>query len=67
MKNLLRSLRDLFLKPAVRIGLGLLAYVNVRLEKHSDVPSKGASRSPRDDFAVSVAQWAEVVACYAMT
>ncbi|GGX42203.1 Lrp/AsnC family transcriptional regulator [Undibacterium squillarum] len=54
------------LEPA-RIGLGLLAYVNVRLEKHSDVPSKGASRSPRDDFAVSVAQWAEVVACYAMT
>ena len=60
------------LDPAM-IGLGLLAYVNVRLEKHSDAPlSAGvqASRhgvSPRADFAVSVAQWPEVVACYAMT
>jgi Lrp/AsnC family leucine-responsive transcriptional regulator len=50
-----------------KIGLGLLAYVNVRLEKHSDNPGKGSSRSPRDDFSASVAQWPEVVACYAMT
>lgn len=50
-----------------KIGLGLLAYVNVRLEKHSDQPAKGASRSPRDDFAASIGQWPEVVACYAMT
>lgn len=49
-----------------KIGLGLLAYVNVRLEKHSDTPA-GASRSPRADFAASVANWPEVVACYAMT
>lgn len=54
------------LEPA-KIGLGLLAYVNVRLEKHSDNPGKGGSRSPREDFSVSVAQWPEVVACYAMT
>ncbi|MFZ6721506.1 Lrp/AsnC family transcriptional regulator [Undibacterium sp. Ji49W] len=54
------------LEPA-KIGLGLLAYVNVRLEKHSDAPGKGASRSPRDDFSASVGQWPEVVACYAMT
>ena len=54
------------MEPA-KIGLGLLAYVNVRLEKHSDQPGKGASRSPRDDFSASVAQWPEVVACYAMT
>ncbi len=57
------------LEPA-KIGLGLLAYVNVRLEKHTDTPGKGAStsiRSPRNDFAASVAQWPEVVACYAMT
>ncbi len=60
------------LDPA-KIGLGLLAYVNVRLEKHSDVAA-GATRahgtaptSPRADFAVSVANWPEVVACYAMT
>lgn len=49
-----------------KIGLGLLAYVNVRLEKHSDTPA-GVSRSPRADFAASVANWPEVVACYAMT
>jgi Lrp/AsnC family leucine-responsive transcriptional regulator len=49
-----------------KIGLGLLAYVNVRLEKHSDAPA-GSSRSPRADFAASVATWPEVVACYAMT
>lgn len=50
-----------------KIGLGLLAYVNVRLEKQSDTPSAGGSRSPRADFAVSVAHWPEVAACYAMT
>jgi Lrp/AsnC family transcriptional regulator, leucine-responsive regulatory protein len=50
-----------------RIGLGLLAYVNVRLEKHSDAPGAGGSRSPRADFAASVENWPEVVACYAMT
>lgn len=49
-----------------KIGLGLLAYVNVRLEKHSDTPTGGA-RSPRADFAASVGNWPEVVACYAMT
>lgn len=60
------------LDPAM-IGLGLLAYVNVRLEKHSDAPLSAAVQasrhgvSPRADFAVSVAQWPEVVACYAMT
>jgi len=50
-----------------KIGLGLLAYVNVRLEKHSDSPSQGSTRSPRKDFAAAVEQWPEVVACYAMT
>src|SRR4051812_9404102 len=54
-----------------KIGLGLLAYVNVRLEKHSDAPVKGSARSnrtsPRADFSVSVETWPEVVACYAMT
>jgi Lrp/AsnC family leucine-responsive transcriptional regulator len=48
-----------------KLGLGLLAYVNVRLEKHSDAPA--AARSPRASFAASVAHWPEVVACYAMT
>jgi Lrp/AsnC family leucine-responsive transcriptional regulator len=58
-----------------KIGLGLLAYVNVRLEKHSDASAPGNARtlaapaaaSPRADFAVAVEQWPEVVACYAMT
>jgi Lrp/AsnC family leucine-responsive transcriptional regulator len=47
-----------------KIGLGLLAYVNVRLEKHSD---SSATRSPRATFAAAVTNWPEVVACYAMT
>lgn len=54
-----------------KIGLGLLAYVNVRLEKHSDAAQTAAKRStpaaPRADFARSVPDWPEVVACYAMT
>ena len=54
-----------------KIGLGLLAYVNVRLEKHSDpgtsVPKRSAQPTPRADFARSVPNWPEVVACYAMT
>jgi Lrp/AsnC family leucine-responsive transcriptional regulator len=58
------------LDPA-QIGLGLLAYVNVRLEKHSEgANAAGAKRpsvSPHADFAASVEGWPEVVACYAMT
>lgn len=53
-----------------KIGLGLLAYVNVRLEKHSEGHSPGGratGATPRGDFAQSVANWPEVVACYAMT
>ncbi|WP_426195388.1 Lrp/AsnC family transcriptional regulator [Massilia sp. DWR3-1-1] len=56
-----------------QIGLGLLAYVNVRLEKHKEGASANAagarrtSSSPHADFADSVDGWPEVVACYAMT
>lgn len=54
-----------------QIGLGLLAYVNVRLEKHSEganaAGAKRTSVSPHADFAASVGHWPEVVACYAMT
>jgi Lrp/AsnC family leucine-responsive transcriptional regulator len=52
-----------------KIGLGLLAYVNVRLEKHSEGPanSRVPATSPRFEFAQAVAAWPEVVACYAMT
>ncbi|EGF32659.1 Transcriptional regulator, AsnC family [Oxalobacteraceae bacterium IMCC9480] len=53
-----------------KIGLGLLAYVNVRLGRNSDAAMTTApsgARSPRGDFAESVAHWPEVAACYAMT
>ncbi len=42
-----------------RIGLGLLAYVVVKLEKRG--------RMPVDEFSRAVQAWPEVVACYAMT
>lgn len=42
-----------------RVGLGLLAYVNVKLEKRGTMPM--------DEFRASVHAWPEVVACYAMT
>ena len=51
------------LDPA-QIGLGLLAYVNVRLEKHS---ASSTASTPHADFGAAVEKWPEVVACYAMT
>lgn len=45
------------------VGLGLTAYVNVRLEKHSET----AKRNPMDHFRASVMGWAEVVECAALT
>jgi Lrp/AsnC family leucine-responsive transcriptional regulator len=42
-----------------RVGLGLLAYVVVKLEKRSKMPV--------DEFSRAVQGWPEVVACYAMT
>ena len=50
----------------VQIGLGLLAYVNVRLEKHGETGAR-SSASPRVAFAAAVMHWPEVVACHAMT
>ena len=44
-----------------RVGLGLTAYISVRLCKHSD------SRSPVDAFAAAVQAWPEVVECAALT
>lgn len=46
-----------------RIGLGLTAYINVRLEKHSEVHK----RNPMDLFRASVQAWPEVVECAALT
>ena len=46
-----------------RVGLGLTAYINVRLEKHTD----SHKRSPMDLFAAAVQTWPEVVECAALT
>ena len=45
------------------VGLALMAYINVRLEKHSDA----LQRSPRDDFRASVQSWPEVIECAALS
>ena len=44
-----------------RVGLGLTAYLNVRLAKHND------QHSPVDAFAAAVQAWPEVVECAALT
>ncbi len=46
-----------------RVGLGLTAYVTVRLEKYSGA----AKRNPMDEFRASVLNWPEVVECAALT
>jgi Lrp/AsnC family leucine-responsive transcriptional regulator len=46
-----------------RVGLGLTAYLNVRLEKHSEVHK----RTPMDLFRAAVQTWPEVVECVALT
>ena len=46
-----------------RVGLGLIAYVNVRLEKRAE----GNKRNPMDEFRASVQAWPEVVECTALT
>jgi Lrp/AsnC family transcriptional regulator, leucine-responsive regulatory protein len=45
------------------VGLGLTAYINVRLEKHTE----GHKRHPMDVFRASVQTWPEVVECAALT
>jgi Lrp/AsnC family leucine-responsive transcriptional regulator len=42
-----------------KLGLGLLAYVSVKLEKRG--------KMPMEDFGALVQGWPEVAACYAMT
>ncbi len=49
-------------KPAT-VGLSLMAYINVRLEKHSEA----LQRNPRDQFRASVQAWPEVVECAALS
>ncbi|MBK0394983.1 Lrp/AsnC family transcriptional regulator [Ramlibacter algicola] len=45
------------------VGLGLTAYINVRLEKHTE----HHKRTPMDAFRTSVQSWPEVVECDALT
>ena len=45
------------------VGLGLTAYINVRLEKHME----SHKRNPMDVFRASVQTWPEVVECAALT
>lgn len=46
-----------------RVGLGLAAYINVRLAKHTDA----AQRSPIEAFTAAVQAWPEVVECVALS
>jgi Lrp/AsnC family transcriptional regulator, leucine-responsive regulatory protein len=46
-----------------KVGLGLTAYINVRLEKHTE----SHKRNPMDVFSASVQTWPEVVECAALT
>ena len=45
------------------VGLALTAYLNVRLEKHSEMHK----RNPMDLFRAAVQTWPEVVECAALT
>jgi len=62
------------LLDADKLGLGLLAYVNVRLEKRSLIGGRneryagdGLAESHATSFSAAIAGWPEVVACHAMT
>ncbi len=46
-----------------RVGLGLGAFISVRLEKHADA----GKRSPMDAFVAAVQAWPEVVECTALS
>ena len=49
--------------PPERVGLGLTAYINVRLEK----ATQSHKRNPMDLFRAAVQTWPEVVECAALT
>lgn len=51
------------LVPPEKVGLGLTAYINVRLEKHTE----SHKRNPMDLFRAAVQAWPEVVECAALT
>ena len=45
------------------VGLGLTAYLNVRLEKYTET----SKRNPMDVFRASVQAWPEVIECVSLT
>ncbi|RZU00533.1 AsnC family transcriptional regulator [Rivibacter subsaxonicus] len=49
--------------PPERVGLSLTAFINVRLEKHTE----SHKRNPIDLFKGAVQAWPEVVECVALT
>lgn len=51
------------LVDSARVGLGLTAYLNVRLEKNTEAHK----RNPMDLFRAAVQAWPEVVECVALT
>ncbi len=56
------------LLDAQKLGLDLLAYVNVRLEKRGGAASGGRTGVTHSElFRAAVQTWPEVVACHAMT
>ncbi|HET8745559.1 MAG TPA: Lrp/AsnC family transcriptional regulator [Ramlibacter sp.] len=48
---------------ARRVGLGLTAYINVRMAKQGE----GDKRNPMDLFSAAVQTWPEVVECVSLT
>ena len=55
--------RYVALVAPAKVGLGLTAYLNVRLEKNTAIHK----RSPMDAFRESVQTWPEVVECVSLT
>lgn len=51
--------RYVALVDPLKVGLSMLAYVSVKLEKKGQMPA--------DDFASAVNSWSEVIECYSMT
>jgi len=55
------------LLDAQKLGLDLLAYVNVRLEKRGPTAAGRDGVTHAERFRAAVQTWPEVVACHAMT
>ncbi|MCM2252818.1 MAG: Lrp/AsnC family transcriptional regulator, partial [Ramlibacter sp.] len=51
--------RYVALVDPLKVGLSMLAYVSVKLEKKGQMPA--------DEFSSAVNSWSEVIECYSMT